>query len=94
MTQSIALLKLAVALLIAAQQPNVPSDLRISAINLAHTAISASLVEQPIVTPKLPSFVVPVATTSVPADDCYAMGHGTTESTPVCVSGIRDGKRF
>ena len=47
------LLQLAVALLIAAQQPNVPADLRNTAINLANLALQSSM-EEPVQTPTKP----------------------------------------
>ena len=43
---TIALLQMAIALLIAAQQPNVPADMRATAITLANTAIQVSM-QQP-----------------------------------------------
>jgi hypothetical protein len=46
MTDAIALLKLALALLVAAQQPNVPADLRQAAVNLASSAITQAIQEE------------------------------------------------
>jgi hypothetical protein len=83
MTDAIALLKLALALLMAAQQPNVPADIRQAAMNLASSAITQAIQEE--VTSQVAS-----STTSVTPPKQEQESPKTIETPPTPVGYISD----